>query len=98
MRPVLGTATLLLALGLAACTAEPAPQASAPQPDLEELKVKEIKHCRLAMGAWLGCISQALVTKEGPIANWSAHVADPVHVNLLAPGYCKDFGLYCVAY
>ena len=47
---------------------------------------------------WLGCISQALVTKEGPIANWSAHVADPVHVNLLAPGYCKDFGLYCVAY
>ena len=66
--------------------------------DLEELKVKEIKHCRLAMGAWLGCISQALVTKEGPIANWSAHVADPVHQNLLAPGWCKDFGLYCQAY
>ena len=58
--------------------------------DLEELKIKELKHCRLAMFAWNGCIAQACVTKEGPIANWSAHVADPVHVNVLSPTY---FGL-----
>ena len=55
--------------------------------DLEELKIKELKHARLAMFAWNGCIFQACVTKEGPIANWSAHVADPVHVNVLAPGF-----------
>jgi hypothetical protein len=64
--------------------------------DLEELKIKELKHCRLAMFAWNGCINQAIVTKEGPIANWSAHVADPVHENIMAPGFCKDFTLYCL--
>jgi len=55
--------------------------------DLEELKIKELKHCRLAMFSWLGFMAQAVATKEGPIANWSAHVADPVHVNFLAPGF-----------
>ncbi|CAL6416996.1 unnamed protein product [Bathycoccus prasinos] len=30
------------------------------------------------MFAWLGCIMQALATQEGPIANWTAHTADPV--------------------
>ncbi|GHP03172.1 hypothetical protein PPROV_000192700 [Pycnococcus provasolii] len=54
--------------------------------DLEELKIKELKHCRLAMFAWNGLIFQAVATKEGPIANWSAHVADPVHVNVMAKG------------
>jgi len=49
--------------------------------DLEELKIKELKHSRLAMFAWLGFVAQAVTTREGPIANWSAHVADPVHVN-----------------
>merc|ERR1712167_100249 len=51
--------------------------------DLEELKIKELKHCRLSMFAWLGCIMQALATQEGPIANWTAHTADPVHANVL---------------
>jgi hypothetical protein len=55
--------------------------------DLEELKIKELKHCRLAMFSWLGFAAQAFVTREGPIANWSAHVADPVHVNLMAAGF-----------
>ena len=61
--------------------------------DLEELKIKELKHCRLSMFAWLGCIMQALATQEGPIANWTAHVSDPVHVNVLSNA-AKGFGFY----
>merc|ERR1711903_308720 len=30
--------------------------------NLEELKLKELKHCRLAMFAWLGLIAQAFAT------------------------------------
>ena len=58
--------------------------------DLEELKIKELKHSRLAMFSFLGFVAQAAATKEGPIANWSAHVADPVHVNFLAPGFLSN--------
>jgi hypothetical protein len=61
--------------------------------DLEELKIKELKHCRLSMFAWLGCIFQALATQEGPIANWQAHPADPVHANVLTNA-AKGFGFY----
>jgi hypothetical protein len=61
--------------------------------DLEELKIKELKHCRLSMFAWLGCISQGLATQEGPIANWQAHVADPVHANVLTNA-ASGFGFY----
>ena len=61
--------------------------------DLEELKIKELKHCRLSMFAWLGCILQALATQEGPIANWQSHVADPVHSNVLTNA-AKGFGFY----
>eukprot|EP00918_Siedleckia_nematoides_P070342 GHVU01153610.1.p2 GENE.GHVU01153610.1~~GHVU01153610.1.p2 ORF type:complete len:244 (+),score=42.14 GHVU01153610.1:33-734(+) len=61
--------------------------------DLEELKIKELKHCRLSMFAWLGCIFQALATQEGPIANWQSHVADPVHSNVLTNA-AKGFGFY----
>ncbi|CAL6417039.1 unnamed protein product [Bathycoccus prasinos] len=61
--------------------------------DLEELKIKELKHCRLSMFAWLGCIFQALATQEGPIANWTAHTADPVHANVLTNA-AKGFGFY----
>jgi light-harvesting complex I chlorophyll a/b binding protein 1 len=59
--------------------------------NLEELKLKELKHCRLAMFAWLGLIAQAFATNPngpsdnvGPIANWSAHVADPSGVNIVS--------------
>merc|ERR1712216_311080 len=59
--------------------------------NLEELKLKELKHCRLAMFAWLGLIAQAFATSPigrsdnvGPIANWSAHVADPSGVNIVS--------------
>ena len=61
--------------------------------DLEELKIKELKHCRLSMFAWLGCIMQALATQEGPIANWTNHVADPVHNNVLTNA-AKGFSFY----
>ena len=61
--------------------------------DLEELKIKELKHCRLSMFAWLGCIFQGLATQEGPIANWQAHVADPVHANVLTNA-ASGFGFY----
>jgi hypothetical protein len=52
-----------------------------------------LKHCRLSMFAWLGCIFQALATQEGPIANWTAHTADPVHANVLTNA-AKGFGFY----
>ena len=61
--------------------------------DLEELKIKELKHSRLAMFAFLGCIMQALATQEGPIANWTAHVADPIHANVLTNA-AKGFKFY----
>ena len=47
--------------------------------DLEKLKLQELKHCRLAMGAFLGCLVQSQYTHEGPVANLAKHVADPTH-------------------
>jgi hypothetical protein len=43
------------------------------------MKIKELKHCRLAMGAFLGCLAQQAYTGVGPVANLSAHVSDPSH-------------------
>ena len=34
--------------------------------DLEELKIKELKHCRLSMFAWLGCIIRASPPRRAP--------------------------------
>jgi len=62
--------------------------------DIEDLKIKEIKHARLAMFSFLGYIVQAFVTNKGeglpsyqegavgPFGNWAAHVADPTGANL----------------
>ena len=69
--------------------------------DLSELKIKELKHSRLAMVAWLGLIVQAIVTNPdgpgpdavGPIANWKAHVTDPFTYNILHPQVGRYFWL-----
>lgn len=61
--------------------------------DMEEMKIKELKHCRLAMLAWLGILAQSVSTNPegteiGPVANWSAHVADVVHCNVVDRSGC----------
>merc|ERR1712159_354394 len=48
-----------------------------------ELKVKEIKNGRLALGAVLALALQSYITGEGPYANWSKHVTDPFGYNLI---------------
>lgn len=48
-----------------------------------ELQVNEIKHCRLAMLAFMGEVFQAGITGEGPVANLRAHMMDPKLNNII---------------
>merc|ERR1719321_1663191 len=48
-----------------------------------EMQVKEIKNGRLAMVAFVGFATQALVTREGPLANLTSHISDPFHRNIV---------------
>ena len=45
--------------------------------------MKEMKHSRLAMVAWLGFAAQAW-TGKGPLQNLLDFVRDPAHENLFA--------------
>jgi hypothetical protein len=60
-----------------------------------ELKVKEIKNGRLAMVSILGYYVQGLVTKEGPLANWLDHLADPSGNNIFS--YTSGFAMFAAS-
>ena len=47
-------------------------------------RVAEIKHGRMAMVAMAACFAQAVVTKQGPVANLRDFVSDPTHANLFS--------------
>jgi len=49
----------------------------------DEMAVKEVKNGRLAMIAFVGFISQAVVVHKGPVACWLDHISDPFGNNIL---------------
>ena len=67
---------------LLACSFSPLQGMSKDPKAFAEAQVKEIKNGRLAMLACLGFAGQAASTGTSPLANLSAHLADPFHVNL----------------
>merc|ERR1712060_6314 len=49
---------------------------------LDEMKIREIKHGRMAMLAMFGYGAQAVLVGGGPWSNLLAHISDPAHVNM----------------
>ncbi|GAB4821382.1 hypothetical protein N2152v2_008428 [Parachlorella kessleri] len=59
--------------------------------ELFKLKTNEIRNGRLAMLAMLGYGAQGVLTGAGPFACLQAHLADPVHNNLLT-NFARVYG------
>jgi len=51
---------------------------------LDEMKIREIKHARMAMLAMFGYGAQAVLVGGGPVDNLMQHILDPVHQNMMA--------------
>ena len=49
---------------------------------LDEMKIREIKHGRMAMLAMFGYGAQAVLVGGGPWSNLLAHISDPAHINM----------------
>ena len=55
-----------------------------------ELKVNEIKNCRVAI-AMFGYYVQAIATGQGPVESWTSHIADPFAVKGMPNAYVTQF-------
>ncbi|CAL6417593.1 unnamed protein product [Bathycoccus prasinos] len=56
--------------------------------DLDLMKIRELKHGRLAMLAWLGILGQAVSTRVGAVSNATAHIGDVYHCNVFDRSGC----------